>query len=169
MNKGEVLMMLILLVLLESPADATEIQFSLGLSDSFGVLGLGSVKLTDPERFGDFFFTAGTTLIFLGGAGVGYQHSFGQGHLAPYATTTALVGYTLPMMCSVEPCRIRFMPMVSGSGGIELRSLREEQTNFRLQIGLWSAFDFSSLSVFESPSDRPLIWPVINLGWSGSI
>tara|TARA_B110000037_G_C16999585_1_gene456592 strand:+ start:527 stop:1021 length:495 start_codon:yes stop_codon:yes gene_type:complete len=164
-------MMLILLVLLESPADAighdlkvTDLSF--GISDSFGVLGFVSGKLKDPEQFGDFFFTAGSSLFF-GGAGVGYQHSFGQGHLAPYATTTALVGYTLPMMCSVEPCRIRFMPMVSGSGGIELRSLREEQTNFRLQIGLWSAFDFSSMSVFESPSDRPLIWPVINLVWSG--
>lgn len=49
-------MMLILLVLLGSPADATEIQLSLGLSDSFGVLGLSSVKLTDPELFGGLLF-----------------------------------------------------------------------------------------------------------------
>jgi len=149
-------------------ADAAETRHSIGLSDSLGVMGVYSYKLSDPEKFGDAFLTVGTTFLILGGGGVGYQKHFGDGHWAPYLTSTAMVWYALPAMCSVSPCSTKYTPILSGSGGLELRTLREGRTNFHLQAGIWSGLDLSSWGVFESPSDKPSIWPVINVAWSSS-
>lgn len=155
-----------LMILGASLAHATESKHSVGMTESLGVMGIYSYKLSNEEQFGGAFLTVGTTFLLFGGAGVGYTHHFGEGHLAPFVTTTGLVTYTLPMMCTGSNCATRYTPMVSGSGGLELRSLRQGRTNFHLQAGVWSAFDLASDGVLESPSDKPSIWPMLNLAWS---
>tara|TARA_B100000530_G_scaffold228916_1_gene147783 strand:+ start:761 stop:1378 length:618 start_codon:yes stop_codon:yes gene_type:complete len=143
-----------------------ELRGSVGLNDSLGPVGLFTVQLSDQERFGDFFFAMGTTMVVISGVGIGWQRHFGDGLFAPYVTSTAFTMIGLPAMCQTDHCSIKFFPMVSASGGIELRSRREEKTNFHLQLGLWSAYNFGRMEVFESPSDRPYIWPVVNVGWT---
>jgi len=155
-----------LMLLAASFAHATESRHSFGMTDSLGVMGMYSYRVSDPEQYGGAFVTVGTTFIIFGGAGMGYQHHFGEGHLAPFVTTTGFVQYMLPAMCTGDDCPTEFTPMLSGSGGIELRTLREGRTNFHLQAGVWSAVDLTDMGAIASPSDKPSIWPVINVAWS---
>ena len=155
-----------LMILAASLAHATESRHSVGMTESLGVMGMYSYKLSDEDRFGGAFLTVGTTFLLFGGGGVGYTHRFGDGHLAPFVTSTGLVTYTLPGMCTRPSCATRYTPMVSGSGGLELRTLRQGRSNFHLKAGVWSAIDLTDNSVSESPSDKPSIWPVLSLAWS---
>jgi hypothetical protein len=155
-----------LMILAASFAHATESRHSVGMTESLGVMGMYSYKLSDEDQFGGAFLTVGTTFLLFGGAGAGYTHRFGDGHLAPFVTSTGLVTYTLPMMCTGSNCATRYRPMLSGSGGLELRTLRQGRSNFHLKAGVWFAIDPTDNSVFESPSDKPSIWPMLNLAWS---
>lgn len=148
------------------PIRVDEVRYSVGLGDSLGPIGLVSAQIYDKERFGDAYLVVGTTLLIINGVGVGWQRRFGDGIVAPYVNATAFAMIGLPAMCQTDHCSIKVLPMVSGSGGIELRTRSEDKTNLHLQLGVWSAYDFVSTEIFESPSDKSYIWPVINVGWT---
>ena len=148
--------------LLIAPALAAN-QISIGMSESIGVHGVASMKVTDDSVHEDFFYVFGTTFIIFGGAGAGLQHHYSDGHLSPFTTVTAFGTYILPAMCSVSPCPIRLSAMVSGSAGLELRTLRVGKLNTNLQAGVYTAYDVTRMGLFESPSDIPAIWPILNI------
>ncbi len=139
---------------------------SLGLNNSVGVAGVFAAQFTDEERFGDFYAVLGTTFLVVNGVGLGWQRHFGESWIAPYVSSTGFAVVTLPAMCGTDNCRPKAIPMVSASGGFDLRSRRDGRTNFHLQVGLWSAYNLLALEVFGSPSNIPAIWPVINVGWT---
>ncbi|MDP6935334.1 MAG: hypothetical protein QGG40_20610, partial [Myxococcota bacterium] len=141
-------------------------QLSFGMSDSLGVYGVGSLTFPIDQVHEDLFIVVGSTLFVLGGGGIGWQHYFSEGPISPFATVTGFAAYTLPMMCVTDDCSIYVAPFLGAAGGVEFRTQRPDTTNFHLQLGVYSSYDLREGEVLESPSDKPLIWPLLNVGMS---
>jgi hypothetical protein len=144
------------------------IQHSLGMSEKLGPFGLYNATFSLKEESNEYFVVVGSTVIIFGGAGIGWKHIYLDKIISPYTCITAYGIYTLPAMCT-NCTGIAMDAYISGSLGVELRLFKAKTYSSHVQIGVFSAYSLSDMSVFESPSDRPLIWPVINLKISREI
>ena len=152
------------------PGQGKEVRWSVGLGESLGLGGLVSAQIYDRERFGDAYLVVGSTMLIINGVGVGWQHRFWDRVITPFVNGTGFALIGLPAMCDGPHCSIKAYPVVSAAAGFEWRPNHfSEKPGLHLQVGLASMvmYDFDRVQVLESPSDRPYIWPVLNVGWTG--
>ncbi len=142
------------------------VGFTVGVSEKLGVLGVFSAELAWRDESTEYFVVAGTSLFIIGGVGVGWKHHFfPEEVVSPYTCVTAYGVYILPALCT-HCSGIDMTAHVSGSAGVGIRIFEHAPHRLELQFGILSAFDLSAWEVFESPSDRPLLWPVANLHYT---
>jgi len=142
---------------------------SVGMSETMGVFGVINANY-DLQLEGwssdsnHYFLTAGVFPIpFLGGAGFGWRHSFASSRVSPFSSLTGFGTYALPVMCSTGNCKTKLGVIASASLGYDFYLIKSERLNIHLQLGVLTQFDIVNMEFFESPSDKPEIWPVFNL------
>lgn len=144
--------------------EADKMVTSVGMSEKMGPFGILTKSGVFVRGSNEYHLVAGTTLVF-GGVGAGWRHNFRQGRVVPFTNLTASAIYFLPM-CSSGDCPIEIRPYVIGSVGLDVLIIDGERGNLHLVLGVMSMFDVVNWEVFESPSDRPAIWPVFNVAIS---
>ena len=135
-----------------------------GMSEKLGPFGLFTKSAVFVRGASEYHIVGGTSL-FLGGVGGGWRLNFRQGRVVPFTNLTASAVYILPM-CRSGNCSIAVQPFLIGSFCLDLVVFDGERFDVHLVPGVMSMFDFLSWEIFPSPSDKPAIWPVINLGFS---
>ena len=127
----------------------------------FGILNINydiSALTTETNKF---YLTAGVFPIpILGGIGLSYKKYYSSSRARPYVSTTLFANYVLGLCAN---CNIHTGLMGSLAAGYDLELIKTTKANLHLQLGILSQLDLISFKVFESPSDKPEIWPVINL------
>jgi hypothetical protein len=86
--------------------------------------------------------------------------------LSQSTSLTASAIYTLPVMCSGDNCGIDIRPFVMAAACVDLTVIDGKRLGLHFTPGIMSTYSVFDGGIFESPSDRPAIWPVINLGLS---
>ena len=111
-----------------------------------------------------YFITTGVYPIpFIGGAGIAWKHYFNDSRVSPFSSLTGFGTYMLPVMCSGDHCKTKFGMIASASLGYDFYIIKSDRLNLHLQLGVLSQYGLANLEFFESPSDIPEMWPVINL------
>ena len=136
-----------------------------GMSEKLGPFGILTRSAVFVRGANEFHVVGGTSLFF-GGVGSGWRFNLRQGRIVPFTNLTASAVYFLPVMCSTDNCRTVVKPFLIGSFCLDLVVFDGERFDLHLVPGVMSIFDIWSWEISESPSDRPAIWPVINLGLS---
>ena len=136
-------------------------------SETMGLWGMLNVNYTIDDWSSDsdhYYVTAGASLIpLMGGVGFAWKHYFNSSRAAPFFCMSTFGTYILPVMCQTDDCSTQLGIITSGSFGYDFHLIQSNKFNLHLQIGILSQYDLINLEVFESPSDRPEIWPVFNL------
>ncbi len=158
-------LIIIILILFINPIRADISSISVGMSETLGIYGGVTVNL---NRIGStsrdqYFMTLGTSLFFLGGAGLGWKHYFSSSRVAPYVSLAAFGTYALPMCGKSSGCALPLSANISGSLGLDLYLYKSNWLKLHLQIGVMTIYNMIDFEIFESPSDIPILWPVINL------
>ena len=141
----------------------------IGMSETMGVFGMINANYDIDAWSNDsdhYFITAGVFPIpFIGGAGFGWKHYYNSTRVSPFSSLTGFGTYALPAMCSTGNCRTKFGLIASASLGYDFYLIKSDRLNLHLhlQLGVLSQYDIANLEFFESPSNIPEIWPVINL------
>ena len=169
MNKIKVILILIHLSLLTASFKYDSVK--LGISESLGVFGLISmdIELTTLSKENEFFyFTIGSfPLPIFGGAGITYKryyNSYGidplsKIYIQPYVSTTLFSSYMLGP--SDSPAKTFNMATIGF--GADFFVIKINSTSINIQTGIFTQYNFSERELFESPSDKPEIWPAINI------
>ena len=137
---------------------------SIGISESMGIFGMIS-RENKFSNDSDFFMTRGVFLIpFMGGWGVGWKHYFSSSKVKPYAALSMFATYSIGW-CQTDNCDapVKLGAMLSASVGYDFLVIKSEKFNLHMQLGVLSQLDLVEMKVFESSSDKPEIWPVVNL------
>ena len=145
--------------------EADKMVTSVGMSEKMGPFGILSESMVFVRGSNETQLFAGTTLFF-GGVGAGWRHNFSQGRVVPFTNLSASAIYFLPVMCSSGDCPVEIKPFVIGTGAVDLVVFDGEKRNLHLVLGVMSMFDVVNWELFDSPSDRPAIWPVFNVAIS---
>ena len=145
--------------------EADKMVTSVGMSEKMGPYGILSESMVFVRGANETQLFAGTTL-FVGGVGAGWRHNFRQGRVVPFTNLSASAIYFLPVMCGSGDCPIKIRPYVIGTAAVDLVVVDGEKQNLHLVLGVMSMFDVVNWELFESPSDRPAIWPVFNVAIS---
>lgn len=158
-----IISLLIFIGIYESKSESRSV--TVGISETLGIHGGVTINLKrDISTNRDHYFVAlGTTIFFLGGAGFGWKHYFSSSRVAPYITLAAFGTYVLPMCGKSSGCGLPLSANISGSVGLDLTLFKSDWLNLHLQIGAMTIYNVIDLELFESPSDIPGLWPVINL------
>ena len=106
-----------------------------------------------------FFVTIGTTAI-IGGAGIGWRHSFNDSRITPFVSTAAFGAYILPM-CEGD-CDIGTDFIFSGAAGLNMHAIKSKKINVHFQIGMMSLYSLGN-APDESASNIPGLLPVLNV------
>ena len=159
--------LIILLICFLSFLQAKPSSVSIGMSETLGVFGMLNANYDVKGRSNDsdhYFVTAGIFPIpFIGGAGFGWKHYFNASRISPFSSLAGFGTYVLPAMCSTDNCKTKFGLIVSASLGYDFYLIKSDRLNLHLQLGVLSQYDLINWELFESPSNIPEIWPVINL------
>ena len=136
-------------------------------SETMGIFGMINANYDIDAWGGDsdrFFVTVGSFIIpIFGGAGLGWKHYFNSSRAAPFLSASAFGTYFLPVMCSTDDCHPRIGMIAGGSAGYDFHLIKSNRLNMHLQLGLLSQYDLINLKVWESPSDIPELWPIVNI------
>ena len=139
----------------------------IGMSETMGVFGMINANYNIDAWSNDsdhYFITTGVYPIpFIGGAGLGWKHYYNSNRVSPFSSLTGFGAYMLPVMCSGDHCKTKFGIIASASLGYDFYFIKSDRLNLHLQLGVLSQYDLANLEFFESPSNIPEIWPVINL------
>ena len=139
------------------------VENSFGLTEKMNVFGMYSLTVGLRDHSDQYFVVLGTTFIIFGGVGVGWKHNFSDSAVSPYTCVTAYGVYTLPAMCPNCGSIPKTRAYASGSAGLEFEIYKSRSRVSHIQLGVLTAYSFHDLAIFESPSDIPWIWPVVNL------
>lgn len=142
-------------------------SFSVGVSETMGILGFINVKydIAGWSSASDQFYLTGGILVlpFLGGAGMGWRHNFNNSRISPFTSLTTFCTYILPVMCSKGECPVKFGLMSSASVGLDLHLLKSDRRNIHLQLGVLTDYDLLNNLSLNQPGEQVGIWPVVNL------
>ena len=141
-------------------------QLSVGMSETLGPFGGFNITKSRFAGRSEFFVVAGSTAIIVGGAGAGWKYRFRDWGAVPYVSLTGSGVFFLPMSESNKA--IPTYLFTTGSVGLELPLFQFQHTKVSGDLGLMSIFNVTKWEVFESPSDRPEIWPTFNLKFKGA-
>jgi hypothetical protein len=137
--------------------------YAVGMSEKMGPFGIFSGSRVIERGSEELHLVIGAFPVpIIGGMGAGWRHNFGEARAVPFTNLTASAIYTLPAMCTAN-CGIDIRPYVTGSAGIDVKLAEAQTMDFHLMVGVMSMFSVFEGAIFESPSDRPAIWPVLNL------
>lgn len=145
-----------------SSEDPYTVQHSLGLSETMGPFGMYNVSISRGGGLNEFYVVAGTTAIIFGGVGAGWKVRFRDYGLTPYASVTGSAIYVLPAMCTTCTT-IPVHLFAIGTVGVELPLFQLRYSAVSVDFGVMSMFNVVEWERFDSPSDRPAIWPAFNL------
>ena len=138
------------------------------MSESLGFFGMINANyIIDnwSNELNHYSITAGGFLIpVIGGFGLNYKRYYNTSKMSPFISLTVFSAYALPVMCATDNCKpITLIPYLSGSLGIDFNVIKIRQRNIHIQIGIMSLYSIIEGEIFESPSDKPTIWPVANI------
>ena len=140
----------------------------IGMSETMGMFGMINLNY-DIDKWSDsknhYFITAGVFPIPLfGGAGIAWKRYFNSSRITPF-TSASVTGTYILSWCQTDNCDnpAQLGLMLTGALGYDFYLIKSDKINIHLQLGVLSQYDFINKGIFESPSDKPGIWPVINL------
>tara|TARA_Y100001970_G_scaffold243525_1_gene308880 strand:+ start:2336 stop:2836 length:501 start_codon:yes stop_codon:yes gene_type:complete len=139
---------------------------SLGLSETMGIFGVLS-NSKNIHGFDDLYLVKGVFPIpILGGIGLSLKNYYSSSRSKPFTALTMLGTYTLGL-CGTDNCDpLKMGIMLSWSLGYDFHLIKSQKINMHLKLGILSQFDLIQMKVFESPSDKPEIWPIVNLSFN---
>ena len=130
---------------------------------AYGLLSVNYNHESLSDNNNQYFTTFGVYLIpLLGGVGYTWKHYFNSSRISPFTSLTGFGAFALPVMCSKCDSIIGDL-LVSGSIGVDYYVTKKDWINIHFQLGIMSQYSLTGGEVFESPSDIPEIWPVINI------
>ena len=139
---------------------------TIGMSETMGIFGMiGNSK--NINGFDDLYLVKGVFPIpLLGGIGLSLKNYYSSSRTKPFTALTMLGTYTLGF-CGTDNCDpLKMGAMLSWSLGYDFHLIKSQKINMHLKLGILSQFDLVQMKVFESPSDKPEIWPILNLSFN---
>mgnify|MGYP001245388449 CR=1 FL=1 len=140
----------------------------IGMSETMGIFGMINANYYIDEwsdSKNHYFITVGTFPIpLMGGAGIGWKRYFNSSRITPFTSATMSGTYILGW-CQTDNCdnAAKLGIILTGALGYDFHFIQSNRLNMHLQLGVLSQYDLANQGFFESPSDKPSIWPAINI------
>ena len=143
-------------------------SFLVGMSETMGLFGMINANY-DIDKWSNernhYVITVGVFPIpILGGIGIAWKRHFKSSRITPFTSASVSRTYMLGW-CQTDNCdnSAELGIMLTGALGYNFHFIQSNRLNMHLQLGVLSQYDLANQDFFESPSDKPSIWPVINL------
>ena len=140
----------------------------IGMSETMGIFGIINANY-DIDKWSNernhYFITVGILPIPIwGGIGIAWKRYFNSSRITPFTSAsisrTYILGWCQTDNCDNSP---ELGIMLSGALGYDFHFIQSNRFNMHLQLGVLSQYNLVDWEFFESPSDIPEIWPVINI------
>ena len=157
---------ILILIFCVSSLGAKPSSLVIGMSEKMGLFGMINASYDLPGLSKDqykFSVEIGSIMI-AGGAGISWKRYFNSSRITPFSSASVTGTYILSW-CQTDNCDnpAQLGLMLTGALGYDFYLIKSDRMNIHLQLGVLSQYDFINKGIFESPSDKPEIWPVINL------
>ena len=158
----------ILLIFFLSFLMAKPSSLVIGMSETMGIFGMINANYNIDAWGNDsdhYFITAGVFPIpLIGGAGVAWKRYFNSSRIRPFSSM-AITGTYILGWCQTDNCdnSAKLGMIITAALGYDFYLIKSDRLNLHLQLGVLSQYGLGNLEFFESPSDIPEMWPVINL------
>ena len=139
-----------------------------GMSETMGIFGMINANYDIDAWSNDsdhYFITMGVFPIpVIGGAGIAWKHYFNSSRITPFSSVSMSGTYILSW-CQSDRCDnpAKLAMILTAALGYDFYLIKSDRLNLHLQLGVLSQYGLGNLEFFESPSDIPEMWPVINL------
>ena len=145
-------------------------SLSVGMHESLGFFGFISqnheISIERWENGKNHLYLVGGFFIlpFTGGTGISWKHYFNSSKVSPFSTLSMFGIYVIPF-CQAEgaDCDIGTDMLLSSSLGLDLDLIELKRLDLNVQFGVLSMYSMGKNEIYESPSDKPSIWPIMNI------
>ena len=142
---------------------------SFGMHESLGIFGLiainSEINIEKWDKKKNHLYLVGGVMgiPIIGGSGITWKRYFNSSRLSPFSTLSILGIYLLPICQTCgDNCKVKTDLLVSSSLGLDLNIIKLKKSNLNIQFGVLSMYSIGNKETFDSPSDKPSIWPIIN-------
>ena len=168
-QKKKIIVLFTTLSMLSANLKFESIKF--GMSESLGIFGIYNVDYKIEKFSNNLYLTYGFFVFpIFGGAGLTYKKYITNAKPDPkskrsanlYLTSTIFKYYAL----ALHGDNIASGTIGTIGAGLDLLLFQRKKNKIHIQAGFISQYNFTEKDFFESPSDKPAIWPSLNIKFS---